>query len=650
MSFRHQINTIVILIILAIGLSSILFFKAKHNEVIELNMQSQAKAITHLIAEDLAKLIYLDDPDIASNIIRRIQKIDNLPAAYFFDINNRPLLSIHSDNQKQISDGIVLDTPIQFQGVHLGRASFVFDNRIFVEQKRKLTQFIWMLLAVMALFLVLFARFFDSRFSARFMQLSHAIQETTEKKDFHTYIEPKGNDEISQTIRHFNELVKMVREKTNSLTYHAKHDILTGLFNRQHLLEELAVLLETPKPHALCYFDLDQFKIVNDTTGHMAGDELLKQLSERMMKHCLSCPNALLGRIGGDEFLLLIQDAQPSEAKRIIENLMLVVREFEYTIGERQFRVGASAGLIYFTPNHNQPLMAQDLLSSADMACYQAKAEGRNKIVDYSIEDQSLVQKHQDMSMVSQIYKGLEMGKFTLHMQSIVDAKNPKLNQHFEVLLRLKNDQDQTILPAQFMHVVDQYGLAKKVDLWVINHLFSLLTKHTSILANSESFSINLSPELLMDKDCIRQIDQMFARYRMPYQKFTFEITENAPITNFETALKFIRYFQHKGVRFALDDFGTGMASFHYLSELGVDTLKIDGSFVRRMASNPVMQEMVKTMTEIGRITQSKVVAEQVEDEATVTLLSSLDIDYIQGFHFSKPMPFEHYLEPNQHN
>lgn len=649
MSFRLQINLLFIFIALTIGAGSLWFFKTEQEKVIQLNIQAQANAITTLVAEDLAKMIFMDDPDISTDITRRIQSIEGLYAAYFFDPSNEPILIIHPTERRSLRYSSAIDTQVSFEEHNLGKAHFIFDNVVLANEQIKLRHFALTLFTLLILSILLLTHYLDKNFIRRLSELSFALKKSAEEQNFDNRLSICKQDEIGKARANFNDLVTMVKEHTEQLSFEARHDVLTGLYNRHYLQERVKESIQNDTRNALCYIDLDQFKVVNDTLGHAVGDQLLEKLSQYLLEYLDTKAHTLLARIGGDEFVLLIEQTERLEAKKLINGLIDKTKAFEFISGERKFRIGLSVGMIYYDPlcpNHPD-IAPADLLSAADTACYHAKAEGRDKLVCYRFGDQNLTLTQNAMNLVSTMTLSLETDQFELYLQPIVPSHNFDQISHYETLLRLKGSDGQLITPNQFIPVAEQYGLVKKLDLWVVNHLLKQLQSYPLFMQTVNFISINLSAESLMDANFKKELDQLLDKTELPLSKLCFEITETGSISDFLTVRDFIRHFKKRGCCFALDDFGTGMASFEYLSELPVNFLKIDGSFIRQISKDPVMKEMVIAMNQIGHITQTQVIAEYVENLELAELLKEIGVDYLQGYYFSAPKPLETFATKN---
>ena len=452
--------------------------------------------------------------------------------------------------------------------------------------------------------------------------------------------------EIIGAVLVFRDVTKE-RELTRRLSWQACHDALTGLINRSEfenrVTETLKMLPESSNHHAICYLDLDQFKIINDTCGHLAGDELLRQLS-CLLQNQVTEPDTL-ARLGGDEFGLLLNNYSLDEAHKKAVYLCNLVKDFRFTWEEKVFSIGVSIGLVEID---DQTTDLATILSAADAACYAAKNQGRNRVHLYQADDQDLIQQRREIRWAAQIPRALEADRFCLYYQPIVETNSTsKSNKHGEILLRLRDISGKLVPPMAFIPAAERYDLMKSIDRWVIRTVFSHLEKHnqglnstTNISGNEEFYAINLSGASLNDNQFIEFLYQQFEQYKIPPQIICFEITETVAIANLKKAVQLIQSFKELGCSFALDDFGSGMSSFSYLKTLPIDYLKIDGGFVKEILTDPVAREIVESINRIGHVMQIKTIAEFVENDAIFTELKKIGIDYVQGYGIGKPQPF----------
>ena len=437
----------------------------------------------------------------------------------------------------------------------------------------------------------------------------------------------------------FHDFTKM-KKMSDVLTYQATHDELTGLMNRRAFEDKMRNILNNISPdetHTLCYFDLDRFKIINDTCGHIAGDNLLKILSESISKHVRR--NDLFARLGGDEFGVVFLNCDTEKAAVLAENIRKIVSDIKFSWGSHDFEVGASIGIVPIT--HLQNLT--QLMMTVDTACYVAKSKGRNRIHFYEKNDEDILQREGELKWFQAINKALDENSFVLYSQKISPHSSSAKNDIHEILIRLKKDAE-IIMPGAFIPAAERYNLMPKVDMWVISTLFKELNTHKELKADA-CFSINLSGQTLTDPSFINFLHKEFDASEISPEKIVFEITETAAITNFNEAINFIQTFKQRGCKFALDDFGSGMSSFQYLSELPLDYIKIDGSFVKNIHDNLYNQSVIKSISQIGHSLGLEIIAEFVENKQILDELDKSLIDFVQGYEIEHPHPlFENKL------
>jgi len=427
------------------------------------------------------------------------------------------------------------------------------------------------------------------------------------------------------------------------LAHQATHDALTGLINRRAFEHRLQRVLDTAQAeqaeHALCYLDLDQFKIINDTCGHVAGDELLRQLGGLLQQKVRR--RDTLARLGGDEFGVLMEHCSLKHALRVANALRVAVEEYRFAWEGKSFNVGVSMGLVPITETSES---IAGVLGAADAACYTAKDEGRNRIHVYREDDAELAKRHGEMRWVARIQRALEEDRFQLSFQPIVPVTGAdQKGAHYELLLRLKDEEGRIVLPAAFLPAAERYNLATKVDRWVIRSAFEWLAFHPEHVERLYLCEINISGWSLGDGEFLKWVTEQFLEAAIPPGKVCFEVTETAAIANLTSAKHFMQTLKAVGCRFALDDFGSGLSSFAYLKTLPVDFLKIDGLFVKDIADDPTDLAMVKSINEIGHTMGKQTIAEFVESEAILEKLRppNIGIDYAQGYHIGRPKPID---------
>lgn len=438
---------------------------------------------------------------------------------------------------------------------------------------------------------------------------------------------------------------KLAEEKLN---YQSSHDELTGLVNRREFErraeELLASVVDGRSEHAACYIDLDQFKVVNDTCGHAAGDELLRQLGALLKKSIRK--GDTLSRLGGDEFGVLIKNCSTEDSFKVASYIKSIIEDYRFIYEGQSFRVSASMGLV---PIFDSKTTLSILMKNADAACYLAKDYGRNRIHIYNENDEDLTQRHGEMQWVNRIQEALAENRFCLYAQSIELLKDSN-KPHYELLVRMQDVNGGIIPPGAFLPAAERYNLIVQLDLWVIDKIFCLLHLNPSFLDKVNFVSVNLSGHSLTDESVLAFIILKFRQYKIDGKKFCFEITETAAITHIVMAERFILELKKLGCKFALDDFGSGLSSFGYLKNLPVDFLKIDGVFVKSLVEDKIDYAMVKAINEIGHIMGMQTIAEFVESEGIKEILIELGVDYAQGYCIHRPQPFEEILGLSSHN
>ena len=437
----------------------------------------------------------------------------------------------------------------------------------------------------------------------------------------------------------FND-VSEARSLTQKLSWQACHDALTGLVNRLEFERQLSFLLESARnqdrQHFLLFMDLDQFKLINDTCGHIAGDELLKQLSRSFETAIRG--NDTLARLGGDEFGVLLESCPLKHAVAIAENIRQLVASLKFSWEGKSFQIGVSIGLV---PINSQSGTAIEIMGLADSACYKAKNDGRNQIQILQGHDQIVSRRYQTQSVLTTT-KALEENRFCLYHQKILPtAKSESDNTaiHYEILLRMLDENNNVILPGSFIPVSERYNLMPKIDRWVINNLFKCLSTHSGISSEQSIYSVNLSGQSLIDDRFLDYVIDQFEKFEIPGQKIGFEITETSAIANLSKAVHFISVLKERGCAFLLDDFGSGMSSYNYLKNLHIDYLKIDGAFVKNMVQDKIDHAMVESINRIGHVMGIKTIAEFVENAEIYRQLGDLGVDYAQGYGIHKPEP-----------
>lgn len=456
---------------------------------------------------------------------------------------------------------------------------------------------------------------------------------------------PRASDGGVRAIVQIQD-VTTTRIMADRLAYQATHDELTELLNRHEFETRLRRALESIRidhtQHAVLYLDLDSFKVINDACGHEAGDAMLRGVAGVLRDHVRK--HDAVARLGGDEFAILLEHCTRAQASAIADKLCKSIEAHRFAWEDKFFNAGVSIGLVaLLSPDST----AASVMKAADAACYAAKEMGRGRVYQFDPDDAELNRHRQQVDSVAVINRALENDRFELHAQPIraTRSRPEQPPTHMEILVRMRDDRGAMISPGLFLPAAERFGLAPRIDRWVIRHTCEWFAAHRDCLALIESCSINISGQSLADQELKSFIEQQFQSHHLPPAKFCFEITETAAIASITHAQEFVGALKQRGFRFALDDFGSGLSSFAYLKALPVDVVKIDGIFVRNIALDRLDEAMVRSIAEVARIMDKITVAEFVEGPQQAEVLTRLGIDYLQGYGIGKPVPLAELFE-----
>ena len=438
--------------------------------------------------------------------------------------------------------------------------------------------------------------------------------------------------------------VTQLRGMEREMIYLASHDALTGLINRREFEVRLKRAIRGARAerrhHVLLYLDLDEFKVVNDTCGHLVGDEMLKQITALLRSRVRR--SDILARLGGDEFGVLLEDCPLDHARQIAEEMRRTVREFRFCWRDQIFEVGVSIGLV---PINSDSGDLAHVMSAADAACYVAKDSGRNRVHEYEIDDTLVAERYGEMQWIHRIHRAFEDRRFRLFYQLIqpLGAENPSRELLCEVFIRMLDLAGKIIEPSAFIAAAERYHLIGSLDRWVVKTAFAALAEaQRREWSRPVLFAINLSGQSIGEESFLSYVVEELEKSTVDSRRICFEITETAAISKLDSAIRFISVLKAKGCRFILDDFGSGLSSFAYLRDLQVDFLKIDGEFVQNMMEDRVKRAMVESINQIGHVMGLQTIAEWVENRQTLDALKELGVDYAQGFWLCRPQPLVH--------
>ena len=458
--------------------------------------------------------------------------------------------------------------------------------------------------------------------------------------------EERAIELAASPLRVDNELVGAVvlmhdvtelRGLHRQMSYQATHDALTGLVNRREFerrLEEAAdVARRGEATHMLCYLDLDRFKIVNDSSGHLAGDSMLREVA-KLLRDAVRDSDTV-SRLGGDEFAMLLVGCPLDKARQIADDVVRAVAAYSFVWHDRVFNIGVSVGLIEIGREAGS---VEQLLAAADSACYVAKKEGAGRVSVYSARDEQLARNNGDIEWLQKLQGAIKDERFTLYYQPIVAAFGPETEgPSMEVLLRMLDETGQEIQPGEFVAAAERFRLMASVDRWVVQTTLTALSRNAFQLAHDRSVAMNISGQTLGDPQFLEFVVECLDSTGVAPEQVCFEISESAVVNNLEHARRFVGVLHGMGCKFTIDDFGSGVGSFSSLKNLELDYLKLDGSFMRHLAHDSVSQTMVTAMIKLARTLNFKIIAEQVEDAAALEAARKMGVDYVQGFVIARP-------------
>jgi len=620
----------------------------------------EARQINALLGRDLVDLLLTGNPDVSANLAQQLGQIAGLHGVVLLDTAAAPVFRFGAlpegewpalDVPRVGAAELQLRLPVVYAGLEAGQALYRMQLanpwQLFREQLLRGLP----LLPVFLLLGWVLATRFARGFSRPFGQLLGAMAHPDSEQGRVALPVAEESGEVRQLFEGFNRMGERIRATREALeqelstrAWQARHDRLTELLNRYGFEEAAEALLASPpeRRHVLCYLDLDQFKLINDTVGHPAGDVYLQQLAHQLGVWVPG--EATLARLGGDEFGLLLPDTDDAAAEAQAQAIIDGINAARFLWEGKPFQVGASIGLVRFCGGSSTVLQ---LYQAADTACYAAKAGGRNRFVWYRADDEAVRAQQSDLSALARVRRAQKQGpeRFELWAQTLQSLKaQPVPELHYEVLLRLRDEAGALVPPGLFLPAAERHGEMLGIDGWVLWRFLEQTCAVPEHLERLGFADVNVSGGSLVHPDFHALVERAIQHFPFPWHKLTLEVTETSAVQNMAGAARFIERCKRHGIRFALDDFGTGMASFEYLKALPFDVVKIDGAFIKALLQDPFDAATVEFIVRLAQLRGQTTVAEFVETADLAARLAELGVDFGQGYHHGRPRPLSEWL------
>lgn len=656
-NIKTQLLIFMTIIVIAIEVTTLFFTLKIQKEENRTNAVIEAKAISQSLNNDLLKYILNPNADTLADITYRLSAFKKIKGVVLYNENSSAIYKQGNvDNILKNKDNILkkniiftnehlfIKTDIKADGYTLGIKLMDIDLSSFRVKQNQITLTMLMIFPFALLFGFIISYFLSKSYTKPFIELLTAMRESDPTKNKIKKLHTNTDNEIKELYDGFNNQMKQICKSTQKLHHQANHDQLTNTYNRffmENLLEK-SLNTKNDNGYNLLYVDLDQFKLINDSAGSVAGDELLKMISTEYGNFIPK--NGVLARIDGDGFMVLLQNSSKEQGVEFLENSLEKLRDFRFSWNNETYSVSASISLIYF---ESYQYTLKELLKASNTSLYTAKNQGRNK---YHIYDPCKDETNRfvtELETAKMIKEALKDGpsRFELFAQDIVPLQETSDKISYEILIRMWDKDNNFISPADFLPAAERYQLMADIDIHVLWTYLETVTKDQNHIEKLHSAHINLAGSTLNNPDFQAKIQEAIKTFDFPWEKLELEVTESSAIGSFNQANEFIKWLKSNKIGLALDDFGTGMASFEYLKSLPFDVVKVDGSFVKDMHSDPTDKAVIKYIQEIAELKGQETVAEYVETKEDVEELTKIGITYGQGYYLGKPRALSSWLE-----
>lgn len=656
LSIRIQLSILtsfllLVVMVAAVSITGWLDFKQRQTLALEL-----AKTVNKSLQHDMLKAYVSQNADEIADLSFRLSSFTSINEVLITNTegqgvyeykgsqqNFMPLIGKATMQPQFENDQLYIKHALEVDGYRYGFVTYIIDMEALSTQLDEQIKYYLIAFPVVLLLGFLIASRLSRKYSKPFEALTHAMENSDPANNKFERLQTDSENEIKKLYSGFDTLMTQIASTTEQMRYQSQHDQLTGLYNRFYIEEKILAALKTEsnQGHVLINIDLDQFKIINDSAGFEAGDELLKMIA----RGCegLLPDNAIMARLGGDDFLVLLTDSTEQAGVQFGEQRLSNLKDFRFIWEGQAYSISVSMGLVHFKANQ---YTLEELTKAVQSAFYSAKQSGRNKLVVYQPSDENSNSYNQEIVTATNIKEALDGGsaRFELFAQDIVPLQESSDQFSYEILIRMWDSQGNFVPPDGFLPVAERYQMMAEIDAYVLWTYLETVTQHPEHIKNLHVAHVNLAGSSLNNPDFQQKVKEAVAHFDFPWHKLDLEITETSAVGNFNLAKDFIAWLQDKKIGLALDDFGTGMSSFEYLKSLPFDVVKIDGSFVKDMHNDPTDKAVIRYIQEIAQLRNQATIAEYVETEQDVIVLKEIGITYGQGYHLGKPKPLSEWL------
>lgn len=653
-SIKVQLIVFMSLIVVAVEVATLFFVLKIQKEENNIYAITESNAITKSLNNDLLKYLLAPSADMLSDINFRLSAFEKIDAMVLFDDSNNPIYKfgdIKNINEKLDENNtlfkenhLLIKNSITLNNQEFGSTLLSVDLTSFKIKQEKITYIILAIFPFALIFGIILSLFLSKSYTKPFLNLLNAMRKSDPTKNDIIEVKTNANNEIKELFSGFNNLMDQISLSTKQLQFNASHDQLTNIYNRFFIEDELLLALKTvnEKGYALFHINLDQFKLINESADYQTGDELLKMISTYYKSFLPE--NSIFARLDADGFVLLLKNISFEDSKDFLQVSLEKLSDFRFSNKNETFSISACISLVHFKAFE---YTLKELLKASNNSLYTAKASGRNKSHIFDKSDENIKRFSVELDTAKFIKEALGNGpsRFELFAQDIVPLQYESDKISYEILIRMWDKDGKFVSPLDFLPTAERYQLMTDIDIHVLWSYLEIVTKDKKHLEKLHSAHINLAGSSLNNIDFQTKVKEAIKHFDFPWEKLELEVTESSAIGSFNKANEFISFLKSEKIGLALDDFGTGMASFEYLKSMPFDVVKIDGSFVKDMHTDPTDKAVIKYIQEIATLKNQETVAEYVETKQDVDELRKLGITYGQGYFLGKPRPLSSWLE-----